>query len=140
MMMMMTDGVSKMEKNDSPGRRETGRFVFVMWRGKKKGLVRKCMCLEGQGREGGQERPGHSKYRCSRPSCLEEEDCGRYMMIQVCLEFPWDFSQDEIQLLLKWHGCRVASNLENLEKSGNLKPIWKTWKSQGISLLVSKNE
>ena len=35
---------------------------------------------------------------------------------------------------------RVASNLENLEKSGNLKPTWKTWKSQGISLLVWENE
>ena len=39
--------------------------------------------------------------------------------------------------------ARVASNLENLgnlEKSGNLKPTWKTWKSQGISLLVRENE
>jgi len=34
---------------------------------------------------------------------------------------------------------RVATtwkNLENLEKSGNLKKPGKTWKSQGISLLV----
>jgi hypothetical protein len=34
---------------------------------------------------------------------------------------------------------RVASNLENLEKLGNPKPAWKTWKSQGISLVVMEN-
>ena len=27
---------------------------------------------------------------------------------------------------------RVATDLENLEKSGNTEMVWKTWKSQGI--------
>ena len=30
---------------------------------------------------------------CSGLSCLEEEDCGRYVLTQVCLELPWDSSQ-----------------------------------------------
>lgn len=34
--------------------------------------------------------------------------------------------------------CRVATNLENLKKSVNLKIVWKTWKSQGISYKFSR--
>ena len=44
-----------------------------------------------------------SKCRCSGPSCLENEDCGRRMLIQVCLEFPWDSFQDE--QAIKWCVC-----------------------------------
>ena len=42
----------------------------------------------------GQEGPGW-KCGCSGLSCLEEEDCEGYLLIQVCLELPWDSFQDE---------------------------------------------
>jgi len=34
---------------------------------------------------------------------------------------------------------RVATDLENLELSGNLEMVWKTWKSQGICYVVREN-
>jgi len=37
------------------------------------------------------------------------------------------------------HIFRVATDLENLKKSGNLKEVWKTWKSQGIQIMVRVN-